>query len=88
MRVLRSNHITNLLAVVDSFLPRATAGSRELKKLVERANDAPEFPNSVFGSHNPIVSRFGVALFNLSRQFQSATEMVDLENSIMADFED
>ena len=65
-----------------------TPTSQQLAKLVDRANAAPEFSDSRFGSHNQIVSRFGVALFNLSRQFESAKEMVELENRIMEDFEE
>ncbi len=40
MRVLRSHHITNLVAVVDSFLPRAAANPKGGRPLILHPNEA------------------------------------------------
>jgi hypothetical protein len=66
----------------------STPTSQQLARLVERADSSPELPNSRFGSHDPIVSRFCHSLFNLSRQFKSTIEMVELEHKIMEGFEE
>ncbi len=39
MRVLRSHHITNLVAVVDSFLPRAAANPKGGRPVILHLNE-------------------------------------------------
>lgn len=39
MRFLRAHHITNLLAVVDSFLPRAAASPKGGRPLILHPNE-------------------------------------------------